>query len=135
MWPAPRPLVQVASGGGTLAAMDATIYHNPRCSTSRKTLDFLRGNGIEPTIVQYLKDTPTAEELRKIFTTLAMPVHDGIRTGEPEYAELGLSPETAEEELISAIVSHPRLLQRPIVVTEKGARIARPAVDVIAEIL
>lgn len=120
---------------GTVVPMDVKIYHNPRCSTSRKTLNFLRDDGVEPTIVQYLKDTPSAETLREIFDSLDIPVHEGIRTQEAEYAELSLSPDTPEEELIQAIVSHPRLLQRPIVVSSKGARIARPTIEVVEEIL
>lgn len=115
--------------------MDVKIYHNPRCSTSRKTLDFLRDDGVEPTIVQYLKDPPSAETLREIFDSLGIPVHEGIRTKEAEYTELGLNPDTPEEELIQAIVTHPRLLQRPIVVSSKGARIARPTIEVVEEIL
>ncbi|AIK84783.1 arsenate reductase [Corynebacterium glutamicum] len=115
--------------------MQVTIFHNPRCSTSRNTLAYLRDKDIEPEIVQYLKDTPTASELKELFNTLGIPVHDGIRTREAEYTELGLSPETPETELIDAIVAHPRLLQRPIVVTAKGARIARPKIDVIDSIL
>ncbi|OKX82980.1 arsenate reductase (glutaredoxin) [Corynebacterium glutamicum] len=115
--------------------MKVTIFHNPRCSTSRNTLAYLRDKDIEPEIVQYLKDTPTASELKELFTTLGIPVHDGIRTREAEYTELGLSPETPETELIDAIVAHPRLLQRPIVVTAKGACIARPKIDVIDSIL
>ncbi len=115
--------------------MDITIYHNPRCSTSRKTLEYIRDDGIEPTIVQYLKDIPTHDELRGIFEQLGIPVHEGIRTGETEYAELGLSPDTPEDELLTAIVTHPKLLQRPIVISSKGARIARPTIDVIDDIL
>lgn len=115
--------------------MKVTIYHNPRCSTSRNTLAYLRDKDIEPEIVQYLKETPTAAELKDLFDTLGIPVHDGIRTREAEYKELGLSAETPDNELIDAIVAHPRLLQRPIVVTSKGARIARPKIDVIDTIL
>lgn len=129
------PNVALPTHTGRVATMDVTIYHNPRCSTSRKTLEYIRDDGVEPTIIQYLKDTPSTEELRGIFAQLGIPVHDGIRTGEDDYAELGLSPDTPEEELLSAIASRPRLLQRPIVVTEKGARIARPSITVIDEIL
>ncbi|ANE03680.1 arsenate reductase (glutaredoxin) [Corynebacterium crudilactis] len=115
--------------------MTVTLFHNPRCSTSRNTLTYLREKGIEPEVIQYLKDTPTAEELRELFTTLGIPVHDGIRTREAEYKELGLSAEMPEPELIDAILAHPKLLQRPIVVTAKGARIARPTIDVVDSIL
>lgn len=127
---APRP-----RSTGTVVPMDVTIYHNPRCSTSRKTLEFLHDDGLDPTIVQYLKEPPSATELRKIFDTLGIPVHEGIRTKEAEYSELGLTPDTPEEELIQAIATHPRLLQRPIVVSPKGAHIARPSIDVVEEIL
>ncbi|BAU95475.1 arsenate reductase [Corynebacterium suranareeae] len=115
--------------------MKVTMFHNPRCSTSRNTLAYLRDKDIEPEIVQYLKDTPTATELKELFSNLGIAVHDGIRTGEAEYKELGLSPETPENQLIDAIVAHPRLLQRPIVVTDEGARIARPKIEVIDSIL
>lgn len=120
---------------GRVTAMDITIYHNPRCSTSRKTLEYLREDGLSPTIIEYLKDTPTKEELRALFDRMGIPVHQGIRTKETEYTELGLSGDTPEEELLEAVVAHPRLLERPIVVTEKGARIARPSINVIDEIL
>lgn len=120
---------------GRVTAMDITIYHNPRCSTSRKTLEYLREDGLNPTIIEYLKDTPTKEELRALFDRMGIPVHQGIRTKETEYTELGLSEDTPEEELLEAVVAHPRLLERPIVVTEKGARIARPSINVIDEIL
>ena len=115
--------------------MDVTIYHNPRCSTSRKTLEYLREDGLSSTIIEYLKDTPTKEELRALFDRMGIPVHQGIRTKETEYTELGLSEDTPEDELLDAVVAHPRLLERPIVVTGKGARIARPSINVIDEIL
>lgn len=115
--------------------MNVTIYHNPRCSTSRRTLDHLRDRGIEPRVVNYLRDTPDAAALRALFDELQIPVHAGIRTGEALYTELGLGPDTPEPELIDAIAAHPRLLERPIVVTGKGARIARPDVGVLADIL
>lgn len=115
--------------------MTVTIYHNPRCSTSRNTLNHLRDRGIEPTVVNYLRDTPDAAGLRALFSALGIPVHAGIRIKEAVYAELNLSPDTPEPELIDAIAAHPRLLERPIVVTGKGARIARPDVSVLEEIL
>src|SRR5699024_2673875 len=121
--------------GGRLTDMDVTIYHNPRCSTSRKTLEYLREDGLNPTIIQYLKDTPTKEELQALFDQMGIPVHRGIRTKEAEYTVLGLSEDAPEEELLEAVVAHPRLLERPIVVTGKGARIARPSINVIDEIL
>ncbi|MFP7366050.1 arsenate reductase (glutaredoxin) [Corynebacterium callunae] len=115
--------------------MDVTIYHNPRCSTSRNTLKYLQEQGIEPTVINYLKQPLNATELQELFSTMGIPVHAGIRTKEAEYKELGLSPETPESELIDAILTHPKLLERPIVATPKGARIARPKITVIDEML
>ncbi|MCK2201098.1 arsenate reductase (glutaredoxin) [Corynebacterium callunae] len=115
--------------------MDVTIYHNPRCATSRNTLKYLQEQGIEPTVINYLKQPLSAAELTDLFNKVGIPVHAGIRTKEADYKELGLSPETPETELIDAILTHPKLLQRPIVATEKGARIARPKISVIEEIL
>ena len=111
-----------------------TIYHNPRCSKSRQALERLRDRGIEPEIIRYLDDPPTAEKLRELVDAAGISVHDAIRTRETEYRELGLSPDTPEEELLAAMVRHPRLIERPFVVTEKGVRIARPT-EAIDEIL
>lgn len=114
--------------------MTATIYHNPRCSTSRKTLDRLRAAGVEPEIVKYLDTPPNAEQLRELIHAAGLTVHEAVRTKEAEYRELGLSPETPDEELLAAMAAHPRLIQRPFVVTGKGVRMARP-VEAVDEIL
>lgn len=114
--------------------MTATIYHNPRCSKSRLALARLRERGIEPRIIPYLDTPPTVGELRGMLAAAGVPVHDAIRTGEPEYTGLGLSPETPEEQLLEAMAAHPRLIERPIVVTERGVRIARPT-ELIDEII
>ncbi|WP_027004349.1 arsenate reductase (glutaredoxin) [Corynebacterium halotolerans] len=114
--------------------MTATIYHNPRCSTSRRTLDRLRAAGVEPEIVKYLDTPPDAEQLRRLITAAGLSVHDAVRTKEPEYRELGLSPDIPDEELLAAMVAHPRLIQRPFVVTDKGVRMARP-IEAVDEIL
>lgn len=111
-----------------------TIYHNPRCSTSRKALDYLRERGIEPEIIRYL-DTPlSVAELSRLLDAAGLRPHDAVRTREAEYKELGLGPDTPDDELLAAMVAHPRLIQRPIVVTDKGVRIARP-LETIDEIL
>ncbi|GAB3648714.1 arsenate reductase (glutaredoxin) [Corynebacterium nasicanis] len=114
--------------------MPATIYHNPRCSKSRQALELLRERGVEPRIVCYLEETPDVEKLRELIDAAGITVHDAIRTREAEYQELGLTPETPEEELLAAMVAHPRLIERPFVVTDKGVRIARPT-EAILDIL
>ena len=113
--------------------MDATIYHNSRCSTSRKALEHLRAEGIEPTVVNYLDDTPTAEQLRSLISDAGLTVREAVRTREAEYKELGLA-DASDDELIEAMVAHPKLIQRPFVVTEKGTRMARP-LESVHEIL
>lgn len=104
----------------------STIYHNPRCSTSRKALAAMRERGDEPTIIRYLETPPSREELRDLISRAGLSVHDAVRTREAQYKELGLTPETPDEELLDAMVAHPRLIERPIVVTDKGVRIPRP---------
>jgi arsenate reductase len=111
----------------------ATIYHNPRCSTSRKTLDLLRDNGIEPTVVQYLKTPPSRTELVKLIKDAGIEVRAAVRKREPLYAELNLA-EASDDELLDAMAEHPILIERPFVVTAKGTRLARP-VDAVREIL
>lgn len=115
--------------------MSVTIYHNPRCSKSRQTLALIRDRGIEPEIVEYLKQPPGPEEIKRIIDRLGIPVRDIMRRGEPEYRELGLDDESLEdEELIGAIGAHPKLLQRPIVVCGQQVRIGRPP-EAVEEIL
>lgn len=111
-----------------------TIYHNPRCSTSRKALDYLRERGIEPEIIRYLDTPPSVAELSRLLDVAGLRPHDAVRTREAEYKDLGLGPDTPDDELLAAMVAHPRLIQRPIVVTDKGVRIARP-LETIDEIL
>jgi len=106
--------------------MDVTIYHNPRCSKSRQALAYLRERDLEPTVIRYLDETPDVDKLKKLIDAAGLNAHDAIRTREPEYAELGLTPDTPEAELLAAMAQHPRLIERPFVVTDKGVRIARP---------
>ena len=110
-----------------------TIYHNPRCTTSRKTLDLLRDNGIEPTIVQYLKTPPSRAELVKMIKDAGIDVRKAVRRRESLYDELHLA-EADDDELLDAMVEHPILIERPFVVTPKGTRLARP-IDAVREIL
>jgi len=109
------------------------IYHNPKCSTSRKTLDLLRDNGVEPAIVQYLKTPPSRDELLKMIRDAGIDVRTAVRKREPLYAELNLADAT-DGELLDAMAEHPVLIERPFVVTPKGTRLARP-IDAVHEIL
>lgn len=112
---------------------DPIIYHNPRCSTSRKTLELLRDSGVEPVVVEYLKTPPSRAELAEMIAAAGIAVRDAVRAREPLYTELNLAQAT-DDELLDAMTQHPILIQRPFVVTAKGTRLARP-VDVIHEIL
>ena len=112
---------------------DNVIYHNPRCSTSRKTLELLRDNGIEPTVVEYLKDPPTRAQLKKMINDAGIEVRAAVRKREPLYAELNLA-DADDDALLDAMVEHPILIERPFVVTDKGTRLARP-IETVREIL
>ena len=114
-------------------AGEAIIYHNPKCSTSRKTLELLRDNGIEPKIVQYLKTPPSRDELATMIRDAGIDVRSAVRKRESLYAELNLA-DASDEQLLDAMAEHPILIERPFVVTPKGARLARP-VDTVREIL
>jgi len=111
----------------------AVIYHNPKCSTSRKTLDLLRDNGFEPTIVEYLKTPPSRSELAKMVRDAGIDVRTAVRKRESLYAELNLADAT-DDQLLYAMAEHPILIERPFVVTTKGTRLARP-IDTVREIL
>lgn len=113
--------------------MSARIYHNPKCSTSRKTLELLRENGIEPEIIQYLKTPPTRAELVTLIEDAGIDVRTAVRKREALYSELGLA-EASDDELLDAMAEHPILIERPFVVTSKGTRLARP-MDGVREIL
>lgn len=105
--------------------MTVTLYHNPRCSKSRQALELLRARGVEPVIVEYLKAPPTADELRRILTLLAMTPRQLLRA--KESAEAGLDdPALGEAGLIAAMVAHPAVIERPIAVTATAARVGRP---------
>lgn len=114
-------------------AHGATIYHNPRCSTSRKTLELLRDNGFEPNIVEYLKTPPSRAELVKMIRDAGIDVRTAVRKRESLYDELNLA-EASDEQLLDAMIEHPILIERPFVVTPKGTRLARP-IDAVREIL
>ncbi|MFV8319891.1 arsenate reductase (glutaredoxin) [Mycobacterium sp. 23] len=111
----------------------AVIYHNPRCSTSRKTLELLRDNGIEPDVVQYLKTPPSRDELVRMIRDAGIEVRAAVRKRESLYTELNLA-DASDDELLDAMAAHPILIERPFVVTAKGTRLARP-IDGVREIL
>jgi arsenate reductase len=105
--------------------MPVTIYHNPRCNTSRKTLALLRDKGIEPEIVEYLKTPYTAAQLKHLLGQLKMPARALVR--KKEAAAAGIDPQSlTEEELITAMVENPILVERPIVVSGSKAALGRP---------
>ena len=109
-----------------------TIYHNPKCSTSRKALDLLRERGIAPTIVEYLKHPPSAAELKAIARATGEPLRALLRTKQPEYLEQGLdNPSLTDDQLAAAMHATPVLIERPIVVTAKGARLGRPVEQIL----
>lgn len=109
------------------------ILHNPKCSTSRKTLELLRETGIEPEIVLYLKTPPSRAELATMIADAGIDVRAAVRKRESLYGELGLA-DASDEELLDAMARHPILIERPFVVTDKGTRLARP-IDKVREIL
>jgi len=109
-----------------------TMYHNPRCSKSRATLELLKTQGRDPQLVEYLKEPPTAEVLDAILDMLGMEPRDLMRTKEKEYQEAGLdNPDLGRDELIAAMIEHPRLIERPIVIANGKAAIGRPPEKVL----
>jgi arsenate reductase len=113
--------------------MAVTLYHNPRCSKSREALALLHEKGVEPEIVEYLKTPPDAATLRLLLGMLKLRPRDLMRKKEPEYKELGLdNPDLSDDQLISAMVAHPRLIERPIAVSGKKAALGRPPEDVLS---
>jgi arsenate reductase (glutaredoxin) len=119
--------------GRRRGASVATIYHNPKCSTSRKTLDLLRDNGIEPEIVLYLKTPPTRAQLVDLIVDAGIDVRTAVRKRESLYTELGLA-DASDDELLDAMAEHPILIERPFVTTATGTRLARP-IESVREIL
>lgn len=108
------------------------ILHNPRCSKSRQTLALLEEKGIEAEIIKYLDTPPTAAELKDILQKLNIPARALLRKGEDDYKSLNLAdPSLSEEQLIEAMVSHPKLIERPIVIKDGQAKIGRPPESVL----
>jgi arsenate reductase (glutaredoxin) len=112
--------------------MEVTIHHNPRCGTSRRTLDLIRQAGIEPRVVEYLHTPPSQGQLRRLLQQAGLRPRDALRAKEAAYAELGLDdPSMSDEDLLSAMVEHPILMERPIVESPLGVRLCRPAERVL----
>jgi len=109
-----------------------TIYHNPRCSKSRQTLALLQEKGIEPTIVEYLKNPPSVNKLKTIIKLLGVTPRDILRTKEAEYKDAGLDDESLNQEaLLKLMIANPKVIERPIVVTKTKAVIGRPPENVL----
>jgi len=112
--------------------MSTTIYHNPKCSKSRQTLELLKENGITPAVIEYLKTPPTAETLKVILGQLGMAPRDLMRKKEDIYTELKLdNPSLTEDALIDTMVKHPILIERPIVLANGKAALGRPPEQVL----
>jgi arsenate reductase len=112
-------------------AMKATIYHNPMCGTSRKTLEILDNEGADVTVVEYLKNPPTRQELKRLYERAGITPREGLRTREPLAEELGLTrPDVSDDEILDAMMEHPILIQRPLVETKQGVRLCRPQEEV-----
>lgn len=114
---------------------NVTIYHNPHCSKSRETLQLLRNRGVEPTVIEYLKNPPGKTQLKKILSLLGMSPRELMRTKEAVYKEAGLdNPDLSRDELIAAMIEHPILIERPIVLANGQAALGRP-LERVLEIL
>ncbi|GIZ13232.1 arsenate reductase (glutaredoxin) [Pseudomonas sp. NCCP-436] len=111
---------------------DLTLYHNPRCSKSRGALELLENRGLQPTVIRYLETPPNADELRTLLGKLGISARELLRKGEDEYRELELADTSlSEAQLIEAMVSHPRLIERPILVAGDRAVVGRPPEKVL----
>ncbi len=111
--------------------MKATIYHNPLCGTSRKTLEILRAEGADVTVIEYLERPPQRAELERIYARAGITPREGLRAKEALADELGLNdPAVDDAAILDAMMEHPILINRPLVETEKGARLCRPQDEV-----
>jgi arsenate reductase len=115
--------------------MKATIFHNPMCGTSRKTLDILRGSGCDVWVREYLKNPPRKDELKDLYRRAGISPREGLRAKEPLADELGLNcPDITDDEVLDAMIQHPILINRPLVETPNGVRLCRPQ-EIVREIL
>jgi len=112
--------------------MTVTIYHNPNCGTSRNVLAMIRQSGEEPVVIEYLTNPPSRERLKELIMAMGAPVRALLREKGTPYAELGLAdPKWSDEQLLGFMMQHPVLINRPIVVTPKGAKLCRPSETVL----
>lgn len=112
--------------------MTITIYHNPDCGTSRNTLSLIRNSGEEPHIIEYLKTPPSRDELRDLVARMGITARDLLREKGTPYAALGLDdPSLTDDRLLDAMMAHPILINRPIVVSPRGVRLCRPSERVL----
>lgn len=112
--------------------MTVTIYHNPACGTSRNVLGLIRNSGEEPEIIEYLKTPPSRDELKALIGRMGIKVRDLLRQKGTPYDELGLSdPSLSDDQLLDAMMAHPILINRPIVVTPRGVKLCRPSETVL----
>lgn len=108
--------------------MSVVIWHNPKCSTSRKVLEMIRAKGVEPTIIDYQQTPPSAAEIKATLKAMDMTPRGLLRRKNTPYDELGLDdPKLSDQQLIAAMAEHPLLIERPVVKTGKGTRLCRPA--------
>lgn len=115
--------------------MKATIYHNPMCGTSRKTLDILQQSGAEVRVHEYLQSPPARDELKRLYERAGITPREGLRAKEPVAEQLGLNrADVTDDEVLDAMIEHPILINRPIVETANGVRLCRPQ-DKVREIL
>jgi arsenate reductase len=114
--------------------MTVTIYHNPDCSNSRKALEVIRARGIEPVVREYLKSPLTRGELAVLAKQTGSPLREMVRYKEAAAAQAGITPDSTDDALLDALAEYPVLLNRPIVVTDKGAKLCRPG-ETVSELL
>lgn len=130
-----KSLFKLLYSGANGFQMKATIFHNPKCGTSRKTLEILRDSGCDVWVHEYLKNPPSRDELLRLYERAGLTPREGLRAKEPLAQELGLTrAEATDAEILDAMIAHPILIERPIVETKNGVRLCRPQ-DRVREIL
>ena len=113
--------------------MTVTIYHNPNCGTSRGALGIIRERGIEPTVIEYLKTPLSKDQLRTLIAQMGIPVKDAVRWKEKDtVAQAGISESSTDEALLEAMAKFPILMNRPIVITDKGVKLCRPSDEAVS---
>ena len=113
--------------------MTVTIYHNPACGTSRNTLEMIRQSGEEPEVIEYLKNPPSRERLVELINAMGLRAAELLREKGTPYAELGMGdPSLSDDDILNAMMAHPVLINRPIVVTDKGVALCRPSETVLS---